>query len=208
MHGWLEDKGSYYPGLFSILAQGVRVVYHLLRYRTRTFSDDARVAVVVLDVIDAYETLFTTKILNCISNVLSWADSRNATVVFTQWIRRRPCSKACSDEVDRKAHWSMFVPEGQSSFLVQPTMRCTCVGTRFPDAFAHSDIVEAIGDCTHIVLVGAWLESCVIHTARTAMTRNMDVTIVRGACSGHAACRPGALYTLQDMYATVVDEVF
>lgn len=210
MHGgWLHDESvqSYYPGLFAITAHVLRVLYHLLKYRTRTLPEDARATVVVLDAIEAYGSLFTSAQIDKISEVLQWANTRNARVVFTQWIRKRPCTDEATDQVDKKKHWTMFIPQGQSGLLVEPETGCTRVATRFADAFVHPDFVDAVGDSTHIVLVGAWLESCVIHTARSAMNRNMDVTVVRSACGGHTACRPGALYTLQDMYATVVDEL-
>jgi nicotinamidase-related amidase len=209
MHGWLghDSVQSYYPGLVAVVMGALRVLYHLATYTTRTIPKDSRVTLVVLDAIEAYQSLFTRDQIERLTDVLQWAYARDARVVFTQWVRKRPCEDQVTDHVDKKGHWTMFVPHDQSELLVTPGTDGSCVQTRFADAFVHPDFVEAVGDATHIVLVGAWLESCVLHTARSAMARNMDVTVVRSACGGHTTCRPGALYTLQDMYATVVDDV-
>ena len=192
----------YYPGHWAVARQMFDTIWWLLRTRTRALPASG-VAVVVLDAIRSYESLFDVDTLRSIDRTVRWAEERGHRVVYTRWVRTREMSDA-GDSIDAKGHWTFYVPPGTSESLVSDAYH---IPTRFTNAFSHEAFQEAVGDCTSLVLTGAWTESCVINTARAAVERGFDVTVLRPACTGHRMSRWVSLFTLQDMYATVVDHI-
>lgn len=210
---------SYHPGLVAYLRGLWRTLRWLLVWQTMPASEcpPSQTALVVLDPIQAYEGLLDRATQARLVELIRWAQRRQMPIVLTRWTRTRPSAPA--DEIDVKGHWSFYVPEGQTDVLDAVLWAAsgaveegahnvqTVVQTRFTNAYANPQVADALRNCTHVVLAGCWLESCVLNTARAALDRNVRVTVVRSCCGGHALARHHALVTLQAMYATVVDAI-
>lgn len=111
------------------------------------------------------------------------------------------------DEIDKKGHWSFFVPQDGSDLLIEPGKDDIVVDVRYTNAFAHSSFRKHVDPDQTLVFTGAWAESCIINTVRSALDRNMKTMVIKNACAGHAGAFHFAMFVLQSFYTTVYSTV-
>jgi len=166
------------------------------------FTDKS--VLVLMDPIEAYQNLYNEKHIQNINKLIDAANKKDITVVFTQWIRVKPDNVV--DEIDRKGHWSCFVPNNQTNILktIKVDYNSTIVPVKHTNAFMHTEFTDLLQDKKHIVLGGCWLESCIINTARAAIDRNCSVSVVSNCSTGHFPFNYISLFDIQMVYGNIV----
>ena len=155
---------------------------------------------VVCDAIEAYRPLFRSPLP--VQVLIKAAHAAKVPVVLTRWVRTDVST--FDDAVDAKAHWSFYVPPGQTDLLVD-SQDATVVDVRFTDAFAHPAFRDAMPtDAKRVVLAGAWGESCVLNTARAALSHTLQPVVVQDATVGHGLANWWACVQVQLFYGQVV----
>lgn len=193
-------KPSFIEEIFAFL----RVMYTLYVAKKRMMLDDSCI-LVVMDAITAYQPLFTCPILREIWRTLELARDANCKIVLTRWVRHRnPCE---SDEIDRKGHWSFYVPKDGIDMLVKVEPSDVVVDVRHTNAFAHEEFARHISPDKTIVFMGCWAESCIINTVRAALDRNIKTKVIMNASTGHFGAFGYAMYVMQLIYTDVVSSV-
>lgn len=175
---------------------------------------------VVLDPIEAYDTLFARPTRRRICSLIREARENDVPVVVTRWDRYRPTTHDKMDAIDRKGHWSFYIARGTTYLLrsISSALRSDANSTssseynvqvvpvKHTNAFANSSFVEAferLEGVDRVILAGSWTESCVINTARAALDRDKDVMVVKSACAGHQPTSFLSLITMQVHYGQV-----
>lgn len=160
---------------------------------------------IVLDAIEAYRSLYTKDIIDCLLMVIKDARDNQVPIVFTRWCRT---TKTKNDAIDRKGHWSEYVPAEQTELLKELTLidRDTIADVFFTNALTHSVVMDLVKQSSRIVLAGGWTESCVIQTARASceMSNLAPTAILSDVMVGHALVHTMSLMQLQMYCANVV----
>jgi len=198
---------TYLPPLTHRLAEWVRAAW-------RVFCTDGsaaeclrrlpaeRTCVVILDAIQAYESLFSWRAQAALEDLATVARRRRIPVVATQWART---SRDADDGIDRIGHWSMYVPPGQTDVLPAVAAAAThIVPVRHTNAFVHEEFRQLVEHAEYIVLAGSWTESCVVNTARAAVDAGKVVHVMRTGCAGHWPGSWLALVTMSLFYASTI----
>ena len=150
---------------------------------TVTFQDGA--ALVVCRPIEAYRDLFTPALIKTIAGLVQQAHRAGVPIISLRWDR---CDKSMNDMIDKKGHWTFYVPADERYVLEVIAMPCTppaIMPVKFANAFAHAEFHEALREPTRIVFAGTWTESCIRDTAKCAAEQGKDVVLVKDACTGH-----------------------
>lgn len=169
------------------------------------FPDKA--VLVVLDVIDAYRSLFDDNSFLALNRIVEKAVQEGVRIVFTRWVRTRPeISTIALDATDRKAHWSNYVPEGQSELIKDRVLvpdTAEILPVRHTNLFMHESFRNSLDNRSHLVICGSWTESCVLNTTKAAVDHGHDVTVTSDACAGHRPKSWMALFDIQLVYGKV-----
>ena len=256
-------------------------------WRQTSAELDSSCVLVVMDVIEAYEPLYSDETLEEINNAINVAHEKQCKVIFTRWTRCRKNDVPCEtpvprddpgapraheldamkelkqklqdykqqddemngdkyaeidfeelltlcddieedveeevqaalakmedpadsqnlDEIDKKGHWSFFIPQDASELLIEPGKDDIVVDVRHTNAFMHSGFREHIDPGQTLVFTGAWAESCIINTVRSAVDRNIKTAVIKNACSGHTGAFHFAMFVLQSFYTTVYSTI-
>lgn len=157
---------------------------------------------VVLDALEAYRELFPAKKVSHLRATIRSARTHGVPVVFTQWART--VRGAVGDVIDRKGHWSDYIPASQNRLLVAPLDDEPVIPTMHTNAFAHPAFLALVKDKTRLVLCGSWTEACITNTARGATEHPWLNTsaVVASATAGYHHTM--SLVKLQMLYADVV----
>lgn len=112
-----------------------------------------------------------------------------------------------SDEIDKKGHWTFFVPDGATDLLIEPGEGDIVVDVWHTNAFMHTNFCKHIDPNDTLVFTGGWGESCIINTVRNAVDRNMKTMVIKNACAGHTGIFQYAMFVLQSVYTTVYSTI-
>ncbi len=159
----------------------------------------------VMDVIEAYKPLYSEKTLGEVTKAIEAARQKQCKIIFTRWVRSRTDSDM--DEIDKKGHWSFFVPVEGTGFIIEPGKSDIIVDVRHTSAFVNSSLCEHVNPDDTLVLTGGWGESCIINTVRDATDRNMKTAVIKNACAGHTGLFQYAMFVLHSVYTTVYSTV-
>lgn len=192
------------PSFVEEIIAFLKVMYTLHVAKRKITLDDSCV-LVVMDAITAYEPLFTRPVLREMWRTLEIARGVNCKIVLTRWVRHR--QPPDSDEIDRKGHWSFYVPKDGIDLLVRVDPSDVIVDVRHTNAFAHEEFCSQIPPDKTIVFMGCWAESCIINTVRAALDRNMKTKVIMNASTGHFGAFGYAMYLMQLIYTDVVSSV-
>jgi len=156
-----------------------------------------------MDPINAYANLYSEKHITNLNKLIDVAKKKEIPVLLTRWIRTKPENPI--EHIDLKGHWSFFVPDDQTNILKKIYADDTqTVEVKYTNAFMNPDLKEIIKEKTHLILAGAWLESCIINTTRCALDNNISVSVVRNASTGHFPFNFISLIDIQLVYGKCV----
>lgn len=196
-----------HPTFLQEVVNFFRVMISLFWYQTSVQLDESCV-LVVMDAIEAYRPLYSQRTLTEICNSLEAARRNKCKIVFTRWIRSRQddCPETM-DEIDRKGHWSFFVPKNGTELLIQPHEGEVVVDVKHTNAFMNPKFSESIDRHSTLVFTGGWAESCITNTVRHAIDRDMRTIVIKNACMGHPGAFQYAMFVLQNVYTRVITKV-
>lgn len=194
---------TYLPSLWTRLWELWTTLWHVWYPPSAIWKEGD--VLLVLDAIQAYDSLFTPKHLTALEHLLESAKANQVPVLFTQWSR---VDKSRQDPVDDKGHWSDYVDATERSLLIPATPEDRTADVAFTNAFCAPEVVDFTKDAKRIVLAGGWAESCILDTARTAQQRGLHGTVVvKEATVGHSRDWLPSLLKLQLLYADVVSHM-
>ena len=198
-----SDEPSYLPRLRTRLAEVATTIRTV--WNPPAFAWPERAALVVLDPIEAYRGLYSAQAIANVQRLIDGAFAMGVPIVVSQWTRVRPVAPAQDDAIDRKGHWTFYIPSREQSALLRELrvpdgVQKVCV--RHTNLFMERASWSVPAGC-HLVLCGSWTESCVINTARAALDHGHGVTVVSNACAGHVPSALLALYSIQLAYGDV-----
>ncbi len=170
--------------------------------------------ILVLDPLEIYRNLFNKQNIDSITNLVLYAEKFKIPVVYTNWVRTRGL---VNDQMDRKGHWSEFVP-GYSSILSELPRVNNIIHTIHTDAFATSwdlkkktnidnELKRIIGNRKNIVICGSWTEACVLTTARSAAHKNLNPIVYKPGTVGHGRASSNAFLMIDKLYGYVVNGI-
>ena len=152
----------------------------------------------VLDAIEAYADLYDDARIEAIRRAVQCANDRRVPVVFTRWTRTWDEQwKLGGDAVDRKGHWTFYVPNGKTLVLekLRDVAHAQC-DVRFPNALTNAEVKAIVTESDRVVLAGGWVESCITSTAHSVLELDKDVVVLSNATVGHAPASHLQLYIL------------
>lgn len=194
----MEGQESYLPSarsrFYEILSTLRRV------WRPPPFEWPPNAALVVLDAIEAYRSMYTPQTVRNIQRLIDAAKTQRIPIIMSRWTRLR--TENDRDAIDRKGHWSFYVPsQEQSQILTELRVPSFAqeVLVEHTNLFVHRD-AWSVPEGAHLVVCGSWTESCVMNTTRAALDLNHSVTVVPNACTGHFPSAFLALYSMQLAY--------
>ena len=165
---------------------------------------DESCVLIVFDAIKAYESMFSHQQLKALEETIDTARNYNCKIIFTQWIRYRKSNEP-EDEIDKKGHWSFFIPNNSSDILFTARPNEEVIRVTHTNAFVHEEFCNAIPENKTLMFVGGWAESCVINSVRHALDKNYKTVVIKDACMGHFGARHHAFYVMQLIYTKVVN---
>ena len=170
--------------------------------------------ILVLDPLEIYRNLFKKQNIDSITNLIKYAEKFKIPIVYTNWVRTRDL---VNDQINKKGHWSEFVPD-YSSFLHELPNSINTIHTIHTDAFAKSwdlkhnkyiegKLINIIGNRKNIVICGSWTEACVLTTARSAAHKNLNPIIYKPGTVGHGRASRNAFIMIDKLYGYVVNGI-
>ncbi len=184
--------------------------FHTLIYlfwRKTTVKLDDSCVILVMDVINGYSSLYSKNVMNEINKTIKMGRANKSKIIFTRWVRHFPDNIEDCDEIDKKGHWSFYVPRSGTDLMIEPAEGDIVIDVRHTNAFVHAEFAEQIGKDKTIVFTGAWAESCIINTVRHAVDKNMKTIVIKDACAGHSGAFQYSMYVMHSIYTTVFSTV-
>ena len=191
---------NYKPTIFYIIWEFFAVILQILKAPFVQFFTES--IVVIMDPIDAYTNLYDITHIKSINRLIRIARKKDIPVVFTKWMRVK--NKNPIDQIDLKGHWSFYVPEDETNIIRDIDKPDQIINVTYTNAFMHKEFLNLVKDKKHLILAGAWLESCIINTTRCALDNNISVSVVRNASTGHFPFHLMSLIDIQSVYGNVV----
>tara|TARA_B100001741_G_C16545293_1_gene596330 strand:+ start:607 stop:1197 length:591 start_codon:yes stop_codon:yes gene_type:complete len=191
---------NYKPSIFTIFWELYRVILQIFRAPLVHFLAES--IVIVMDPIDAYADLYNVSHIESINRLIRAARKKDIPVVATRWMRVK--NKNPMDAIDSKGHWTFYIPDNQTNIMSSIDSPSNVVEVTHTNAFIHEEFRELVKDKKHLILAGAWLESCIINTTRCALDNNMSVSVVKNASTGHFPFRWISLIDIQSVYGEIV----
>ena len=191
---------NYQPSIFTIFWDLYTVIVQIIRAPLVHFLTES--VVIVMDPIDAYTDLYNVSHIESMNKLIRAAKKKDIPVIATQWMRVKKNNPV--DAIDIKGHWTFYVPEDQTSIMASVDPPDKIVEVTHTNAFIHEDFRQLVKDKKHLIIAGAWLESCIINTTRCALDNNMSVSVVKNASTGHFPFRWISLIDIQLVYGQIV----
>ena len=194
---------AYLPGVKTRVGELVQALKTIYSPPLLTFEEDD--VLIVLDAIEAYRNLFTDDQISTLRNMIRNAQEKSIPVLFTRWSR---VDKTQNDAVDRKGHWSDYVPTDQTSLLVElqdlATSNVFQVG--FINAFTNMYFKEKIEEenPSRAIIAGGWIESCIMATSKACLEYGIYPVVVTNCSVGHRGLSLASLVSFQTIVGDVV----
>ncbi len=195
------------PTFYKQFIDSLIVLYTIFLKRTSRMIDSSHV-LIVMDAIKAYESMFSENQLIMLENTIKVARKANCKIIFTRWVRYRKTNYEEEDEIDKKGHWSFFIPQNGSELLFNPEESDSVIDVCHTNIFLHDDFCQQIDNSNTLIFTGGWAESCIINSVRHSVDKNYKTVVVQDACMGHFGARQHAFYVLQLIYTTVVNCIY
>ena len=84
-----------------------------------TFAWPQECALIVLDAIEAYRSLYSDAMIANVQKLLDQADNLGIPIIMSQWVRTRPAALQPSDAIDDKGYWSFYIPDRRQSAILR-----------------------------------------------------------------------------------------
>ena len=193
---------SYIPSMTQRLGQLWDAWKHIRSPPPMAFQDGD--VLVVCNPIDAYRNLITPAVTQSIQNLMKRAELEGVPVIITRWNR---CDKSLNDAIDKRGHWTLYIPKEERCILREVATACTptaVIPVDFTNAWHHEEFRNALHGYNRVVFAGTWTESCIRDTAKGAVEENKDIALVENACIGHGLLHTIALLGIQMSIGDVV----
>lgn len=182
------SANTYLPSLMYRVRVLLNAIYKYMNPQ-KTYLNASDSVLLVIDMVDAYRSLFSSRMIKEINGNIELAKKNNIPVVYTKWVRTNNTDDMIGDVVDGKRFWSFYIPE--KTDIIDELKKNIAkddliINTIFPNTFAHgTQLMDVIKKRKNLILCGTWTESCIKHTADAAVEMNLRPYILKFACSGH-----------------------
>tara|TARA_B100000482_G_C12551049_1_gene276185 strand:+ start:52 stop:639 length:588 start_codon:yes stop_codon:yes gene_type:complete len=191
----------YKPNIWSLIKELFNVIFSLIKAPCVSFPEDS--LVVIMDPIDAYANLYRKRHIENINKLIDIATKKDIPIVLTRWNRTRTSHPI--DQIDLKGHWTFFIPHNQTKIMKSVKSGTKTINVIHTNAFMHPEFQEMAINKKHLIIAGAWLESCIINTTRCALDHNISVSVVGNASTGHFPFNVISMIDIQSVYGSVVN---
>tara|TARA_B100000945_G_scaffold318787_1_gene324401 strand:- start:1462 stop:2061 length:600 start_codon:yes stop_codon:yes gene_type:complete len=196
------------PNIYELVKEFCVTILHTFLYHKQVYFQENSI-LVILDPITAYRNLYNKKDINNLCKLIINAKKKEIPIVLTRWIRTKP--ETASDAIEKKGHWSFFVPNKYQTQIIDEIINETSdyqnvytVNVKNTNAFMSEKFKSQTEDKKHIIIAGCWTESCVLNTARSALDFNKQVSVVKNCCVGHFIKHHISLFTIQLLYGDIL----
>ena len=167
--------------------------------------------VLVLDVIEDYENLFSKSSIDSINKLVKNAEKFNIPIIFTKWERIE--NSKIKDVIDKKRPLSYYIKR-KSNFIksIYIPRNVTIIKTKYTDAFAESlnniNLIDLIGNRKNLVICGCWTHACVRNTCVSAAYNNIFPYVLKdGTNDINIIIDFISKLTINNIYGAVVKDI-